>query len=108
MEKTKRRGRPSNEAKQQQAQEARLAHHQERMAKHYELMGRWLDSNKPALMLCQQVLVRAYWEAVESSENDWTILSEIDDAIDLLGQTVADLREHCDMGKFWPENQASK
>jgi hypothetical protein len=68
--------------------------------------GDWVIKNRNALGLCQSVLLSKYYEAVEElSENDnhdpdfCCFLSEIEDAIDLLGSTIADLRGQ----RFWPD-----
>lgn len=68
--------------------------------------GDWLLKNRNVLQLCQYSLVKAYYEAYEElhekEDHDadfCSFLSDIEDAIDLLGSTIADLRGQ----RFWPE-----
>ena len=67
--------------------------------------GDWLLKNRNVFQLVQSVLVSKYYETIEGlSETDHDpslccFLHEIDDAIDLLASTVADLRNQ----QFWPD-----
>ena len=67
--------------------------------------GDWLLKNRNTLQLVQSVLVSKYYEAIEElreTAHDPSLccfLQEIDDAIDLLASTVADLRNQ----QFWPD-----
>lgn len=66
--------------------------------------GDWLLKNRDALKLCQAVLLEKHYEAWEelNTETDSSLashLQEVDDAIDLLGRVVAELRN----ADFWPE-----
>lgn len=72
--------------------------------------GDWLLKNKSALLICQSVLVSKFyekWEEIHEQENHdpsmCGFLSELEDAIDLLAQTIADLRN----ARFWPEENVS-
>lgn len=84
--------------------DARAAFEQ-RHAEMRQNAGDWLLKNRNALQLCQSVLVGKYYEAAEelyqkeSHDPDFCcFLQEIEDAIDLLGSTIADLRGQ----RFWP------
>jgi len=68
--------------------------------------GDWLLKNRNALQLCQSVLIDKWYsthEQLHENENHSDelcgFLSEIEDAVDLLGSVVADLRQQ----RFWPE-----
>jgi len=72
--------------------------------------GDWLLENKSALFVCQSVLVSKFyekWEEIHEQENHdpsmCCFLSELEDAIDLLAQTIAGLRN----ARFWPEENVS-
>lgn len=85
--------------------EARAAF-ERRYAEMRQNAGDWLLKNRNALQLCQNVLVSKYYEAVEEfyeKENHdpdfCCFLQELEDAIDLLGSTIADLRGQ----RFWPD-----
>ena len=69
--------------------------------------GDWLLKNKNALKICQSALIEKYFAALEqddASPDLYCFLQEIDDAVDLLGQVIADLRN----AQFWPEEQKSE
>ena len=68
--------------------------------------GDWLLKNRNALQLCQSVLIDKWYstfDEIHEQENHrdelCAFLSEIEDAVDLLGSVVADLRQQ----RFWPE-----
>lgn len=66
--------------------------------------GDWLLKNRHALKLCQAVLTEKQWQAWEELDpkKDSSLacyLQEIDDAVDLLGQVIGDLRGT----EFWPQ-----
>ena len=67
--------------------------------------GDWLLKNRNAIQLVQSVLVSKYYETIEGlneKDHDPTLccfLQEIEDAIDLLASTVAELRNQ----QFWPD-----
>lgn len=69
--------------------------------------GDWLLKKKNTFKLCQQVLLDKYYGALEddsSSDDLICFLQAIDDAVDLLAQTVAELRNV----DFWPSEEESK
>ena len=78
----------------------------QRYAEMLQNAGRWLINNRPLLKLTQYTLVRAYYQAFEElyekedPDKDFCgFLSEIEDAIDLLGTTIGGLSSQ----DFWPE-----
>ena len=69
--------------------------------------GDWLLKKKNVFKLCQQVLLEKYYSAIneEGASGDLVcFLQEIDDAVDLLAQVVAELRSV----DFWPSEEESK
>ena len=68
--------------------------------------GDWLLKNRNALQLCQSVLMDKWYATAEElngkpdhSADLCCFLQEIEDAVDLLGSTIADLRQQ----RFWPQ-----
>ena len=68
--------------------------------------GDWLLKNRNSLQLCQSVLMEKWYGTAEELHNSpehsadlCCFLQEIEDAVDLFGSVIADLRGQ----RFWPE-----
>lgn len=63
--------------------------------------GAWLRKHESALKACQTYLVAAFWTTYkeENTADLDQFLCEIEDHIELLSDTIADLRSQ----EFWPE-----
>jgi hypothetical protein len=79
---------------------------EQRHAQMRQNAGDWLLKNRNALQLCQSVLIDKWYatndelhEKDHHNDELCCFLSEIEDAVDLLGSVVADLRGQ----RFWPE-----
>lgn len=85
--------------------EAKKAY-EERYAKMRQNAGDWLLKNRNALFVCQSVLLQKFYQTYEElAENEnhdpnlCCFLQEIEDVVDLIGSTVAELRNQ----NFWPQ-----
>jgi hypothetical protein len=82
---------------------------EQRHAEMRQNAGDWLLKNRNALQLIQSTLVDKWYSTAEQLHDDpnhsadlCCFLQEIEDAVDLLGSTIGDLRSQ----RFWPEPEA--
>lgn len=79
---------------------------QQRHAQMRQNAGDWVLKHRNALFLCSQVLTEKWYSTAEEQHDSknhscelYCFLSEIEDAVDLLGDLSRELRQ----ANFWPE-----